>query len=327
MADVSAVTASTSTAPAPAPSPAPEAGGHGSASAPPPPRPPSATRRWLRTAPGRAATSALIVVVVGSIAAFSGDLWGLRERLQPLPRAAAPLAHGAPAAGGRPVLASTPYWQTVASLQGDSSGAARTVDITPGALQWRVSWSCSSGGRISVQTAGQATILDGACPGKGSVYPTQTGSVPLSVHAGGAWSLEVEQQVDVPVSDPPLAAMSAPGASAVFSGSFYGIDFDGRGTVTVYRLADGQYALRLDGFYVTPNSSLDIRFSTASAPHSDDDVASSNVAPVAGLDATAGSLNLSVPAGVDPTRFRSLVVWCISLRTAYAAATLQAAAR
>lgn len=58
--------------------------------------------------------------------------------------------------------------------------------------------------------------------------------------------------------------MTAPGAATVATGSFYNIDRTGTGNVTIYRQADGRYSLRLDDFFVSPNSDLEIRLSTCS---------------------------------------------------------------
>jgi hypothetical protein len=40
---------------------------------------------------------------------------------------------------------------------------------------------------------------------------------------------------------------------------------------------------------------------------------------------TAGSLNFMVPAGVGPNQYRSVVVWCPLIDSAYAAVTLRPA--
>lgn len=137
--------------------------------------------------------------------------------------------------------------------------------------------------------------------------------------------MRVEQQIDVPLDEPPLPAMSARGARTVASGAFYRIDQTGKGRVTVYRLADGRYALRLSDFYVSPNVDLELRLSPRQAPKSTPEFMRAPSAFVARLDVTAGSLNFVVPRGVDPTRYRSLVVWCPPTQNAYAAATLKPA--
>jgi hypothetical protein len=42
-----------------------------------------------------------------------------------------------------------------------------------------------------------------------------------------------------------------------------------------------------------------------------------------GLKATAGSMNLRVPDGVDLGRYRSIVIWCEITHNAYASAPLR----
>ncbi|MDQ6846986.1 MAG: DM13 domain-containing protein [Candidatus Dormibacteraeota bacterium] len=268
-------------------------------------------------------SSGLVLLLVAAGVIYGGDFFGIRDRLQPLPSQPAPLAHGV-GAGGQSILASTPYWQTVASLQGGAAFSTRTVIVSDGALQWRASWTCAQSGRLLVRdgASGSKALIDAGCPGRGTAFASVTGPVRLDIMASGPWQMTIEQQVDVPINQPPLAATTAAGATVASAGTFYGVDQQGRGTVTVYRLADNGYAVRLDNFYVTPNAALDIRFSTPAAPHNDTDVSSAPVAHIADLVATAGSMNFSVPPGVQPAHFGSITVWCVQLQTAYAAATL-----
>ena len=58
------------------------------------------------------------------------------------------------------------------------------------------------------------------------------------------------------------------------------------------------------------------------APHSTDEVAHATSKSVVSLDVTAGSMNFTVPPGINPTQYRSVVIWCDRLYSAYAAATL-----
>jgi hypothetical protein len=56
-------------------------------------------RRW------KALGGALLLLVLVATAAYGGDFLGIRQRLQPAPAPAAPVAHGAAASpGGEPVL-------------------------------------------------------------------------------------------------------------------------------------------------------------------------------------------------------------------------------
>ena len=121
----------------------------------------------------------------------------------------------------------------------------------------------------------------------------------------------------------PLPAMTAAGTRTLARGRFYGIDQVGRGRVTIYRLANGRHALRLDNFYVTPNIDLDIRLSPLREPRTTRQYRSAPSVRVQWLDVTTGSMNFLVPRNVDPRRYRSVVIWCQNIISAYAAATLR----
>jgi hypothetical protein len=202
---------------------------------------------------------------------------------------------------------------------------APAFDIGTGAVQWRAKWTCQSG-RLVVTAPGRSRpVVDAACPGTGTGYGTTTGSVSLDVRTDGPWQMQVDQQVDVPLEEPPLPAMTAPGAAPIATGTFYRIDQPGSGSVTIHRLADGTYALRLDDFFVTANSELELKLSSLAEPKSSDQFVAAPSALVAPLEVTTGSLNFTLPAGVDPTQYKSVVVWCRLINSAYSAATLKPA--
>lgn len=274
-----------------------------------------------------------LVALVGS-ALFGGNVWGVRERFlgSETPEAKAPAASrgtgGVPAAAvttvppKETVLRSHPWWQGVTKLEGSGSMTAPAFTVDPGAIQWRVRWTCQTG-RLQVRAAEQRrAVVDASCPGSEIGYGTRTGSVSLEVTADGPWQLQVDQQIDVPLNEPPLPAMAAPGALKVASGSFYRVDQVGMGTVTIYRLPDGSHALRLDDFFVTANSDLELQLSPLEAPRTTEQVANARSGTIAALDVTAGAFNFKVPAELDPAKYRSLVIWCERTSNAYAAASL-----
>ena len=79
-------------------------------------------------------------------------------------------------------------------------------------------WTCETG-RLVVRAPGQARpVVDAACPGADSGYGVRKGPVGLQVMADGPWTLKVDQQVDVPLNEPPLPVMSAPGTRMVLPG-------------------------------------------------------------------------------------------------------------
>ena len=267
-------------------------------------------------------------------ALVGGNVLGLRERLlgseTPVERPAAVSrasggADSAPAATAPPtqtVLRSQPWWQRVTTLEGTGSQSTPAFTVGSDVIQWRVESTCQTG-RLLVRTPGvPRPVLDTACPASATGYGTRTGSVSLDVTADGPWQMRVDQQVDVPLVEPPLPAMMAPGAVKVASGSVYRVDQVGMGTATIYRLADGSHALRLEDFFVTPNTDLELQLSPLAAPRTTDEVTNARSGTIAALDVTAGAMNFPVPPEIDPTKFNSLVIWCELTRNAYAAVSL-----
>ena len=276
------------------------------------------------------------LVLLAASAAFGGNLFGIRDQVlgsaapPPRPAAVSRAADGAPAAPAtaaepqETVLRSQPWWQEVTVLDGEGSTTTAPFTIDGGAIQWRATWTCRSGGLVVTADGSSEPLVDDACPGTGVGYSTETGSTRLRVEADGPWQLRIEQQLDVPLVEPPLPAMTAEGTVVQSTGSFYRMDQSGTGTVTVYRLDEGGHALRLDDFFVAPNIDLEIHLSPLEAPRTTEEFMSAPSTLVAPLDITAGSMNFSVPPEVDPADYRSVVIWCPLIDSAYAAATLTA---
>lgn len=278
-----------------------------------------------------AAAVGLLILVAGAV--YGGDFLDVREELlglpTPRPPAAGRSAEGpSPSDGGRGVspgrtlIRSNPWWQEVTTLEGTAGPGSRTVSVDEGALQWRVEWRCTSGTLEVADGERAAPLVAAECPGSGTAYGVGTGPVDLHVVAGGPWQLRVDQQVEVPLEEPPLAAMGAPGARRIATGDVYGIDQTGRGRIEVHRLPGGSSALRLEGFFVTPDVDLELRLSPLEAPRTTKAYLSAPSVLVHRLTVTAGSFNVEVPDRIDPGGYGSLVVWCPPVQSAYAAATL-----
>lgn len=287
------------------------------------------------SAAGRNAAAVVGLLALIASALIGGNALGLRERLlgseTPVARpAAGSRASGgageAPAAATAPsstVLRSQPWWQGVTTAEGSGSMSSPGFSIGADAIQWRVESTCQTG-RLLARVPGVARpVLDVACPASATGYSTRKGSVSLEVTADGPWQIRVDQQVDVPLVEPPLPAMTAPGAVTVATGSVYRVDQVGMGTATVYRLPDASYALRLEDFFVTPNTDLELQLSPLEAPRTTEEVTDARSGTIASLDVTAGAMNFRVPPGLDPTQYKSLVIWCELTRNAYAAVSLK----
>ncbi len=216
-----------------------------------------------------------------------------------------------------------PRWEPVARIAGTGERTTR-LDISQRAIQWRARWRCSAG-RIALSIApapasGEARH-DARCPRSGSAEWIRTGPVRLTVAATARWSAVIEQQVDTPLSEPPLAAMRS--APVVARGRFYGIERRGTGSARLYRLATGRLALRLEDFRTAANSDLFVWLSVARRPRTTQQSFRARHVEVALLKSTIGDQNYLLPRRIDADSIRSVVIWCEPVQIAYAAASLR----
>ena len=288
----------------------------------------------MRTLGWRRALTPVALVALAASAVLAVDPSGVRERVfgsvaPPRPAAVSRIAGEwsttqtrQVAPGQATLLRSEPWWQDLGTLQGNGSAAAPPLSIDGGATQWRLRWSCERGQLLVRTVARPRPILDQNCPASGDAYASTAGLVRLQVQATAPWKLEAQQEVDLPLDESLPAEAMQPGTVVTASGAFYRIDQVGQGRASVYRLPSGASLLRLDDFYVSPNTDLEVRLSPLAAPRSTDEFFNAPSVRVGPLDITAGSMNLQIPEGIEPSQFRSIVIWCERLHSAYAAAPL-----
>jgi len=221
---------------------------------------------------------------------------------------------------------SAPRWETVTTLSG--TGAMRTAafEILPDAIQWRARWTCASG-TLTVLTdpppRKPKPLIDAPCTeGSGTDHAIHTGSIALDVTATAGWEIAIDQQIDFPLDEPPLAGMDA--GAVVAQGSFYDLENKGKGTARLYQLPDGALALRFEDFEVTQNTDLFIWVSESTGPKNSADAVGTPYVQIGNLRSTAGNQNYLLPAGLPAGKARSIVIWCAPVSIAYAAAPLAA---
>ncbi len=282
----------------------------------------------------RQSLGVVILAILAGSAIYGGGFFGVRDRLPP-PAAQtkespfSPVSQSASAEAPESVRRSQPYWVPVERFEGTGSQTTGDLSIDSRALQWRVNWRCEAGPfriqpqRPSGEDEGHTLADADTCPGKGTGLSVAPGDFRLDVRAEGRWEAVVEQQVDVPLVEPPTAEMTSVDSRIVASGRFYGVDEEGEGSVELYRQKDGSIDLRLDRFYATPNVDLEIRFSELERPKSTEQVAEAPHKDIVFLKATTGSMNYRIPPGALGDRVRSVVIWCDITQNAYAAATLR----
>ena len=262
--------------------------------------------------PRRLALVALALLTACTSARGTGDLGS-----PPGPTAPA----DTPTTGTRDAVKAAPRWVGVTRLTGTGHRRSPPFDIPADALQWRVTVTCQAG-HVRVGVAGEPTpLVDQECPGRYFGFSARTGSPALDIQASGEVEVVVDRQTEEPLAEPPLPGMGEPSRLAI--GAISGVEQEGTGTVTLFRLPEGGRALRLDPFFVTANDDLFVWASEAEAPRTSAEAFNAPHVQLGALKATAGAQNYALPGSLPPERICSIVIWCEPVRTAYAAAPLR----
>ena len=267
----------------------------------------------------RPALLALVVVLaLGLVACDSGDDTGA-----PATTASGPVDVPTTAAGQPSEPKAAARWETVTTFNGSGAFQSPEFNILPGAIQWRVRYTCTTGTMRITSTPPPrrpAPVVDAACPKEDTGYSIVTGPVRISVEATGQWKAIVDQQVDIPLDEPLLAGMTPD--RVVASGSFYKVEVRGEGTAKLYRLADGRRILRFESFQTGENTDLFVWVSEAAKPENSSEALNSRHVELGNLKSTLGTQNYEIPASIPTERIKSIVIWCQPVAIAYAAAAL-----
>lgn len=254
---------------------------------------------------GRRVVGLVIILVMAASAAYSANTFRIRDRFAPPAtelgdrRAAAPVADSTgatPTTSPRaPDSRSQPWWQPVVTQSGTGATTTTAFAIDPHALQWRTVWKCEAGPFevVPEQVSGDAPrrpLADvDTCPEDGGTgYSVRPGRFSLRIAAPGPWEVKVEQQVDVPLVEDLTPEMKAPNSSVEAVYDVYDIDRVGRGVIKLYRLGDGSRVLRLEDFFVSINSDLEIRLSELARPTTTDEIAKAPVRTIVPLTRQPG---------------------------------------
>jgi hypothetical protein len=113
-----------------------------------------------------------------------------------------------------------------------------------------VRWTCERG-RFAICAAGEpGALVYASCGGRGRRELTKLPAGALAVNGDGSWTARIEQEVDVPLVEPPLAAMRAPVTSTVATGALYRI------TIATCAIVDTAVTFRRRGILAWPASAL-----------------------------------------------------------------------
>ena len=112
--------------------------------------------------------------------------------------------------------------------------------------------------------------------------------------------------------------------AALRRGSFRDVDrlHRGSGSATVYRLADGAHVLRLQNLEVTNGPDLRVLLASHPDPRSRNDLDGGGYVELAPLKGNVGNQNYAIPADLDVTSYKSVVIYCRPFHVLFSVAPL-----
>jgi hypothetical protein len=119
------------------------------------------------------------------------------------------------------------------------------------------------------------------------------------------------------------ATQAQQGAKVLAKGEFHNADKAGKGTATVYQLADGKRILRLANFATDNGPDLHVRLIAAGDARDTTSVAKTDHVELGKLKGNKGNQNYDVPADLDLGRYRVVSIWCNRFSVNFSAAPLK----
>lgn len=107
-------------------------------------------------------------------------------------------------------------------------------------------------------------------------------------------------------------------------GNFVALDAmrKGEGTASVYQIGDMQWVLRLDPFSVTQGADLHVLLSQTREPRTSADALLPKYIDLGPLQSISGVQNYAIPATIEFGKYKSVVIYSISLNIIYTTAPL-----
>jgi hypothetical protein len=115
------------------------------------------------------------------------------------------------------------------------------------------------------------------------------------------------------------------GSKVLAKGEFHKVEKAGKGTATVYMLADGKRILRLSNFQSDNGPDLHVRLIAADDATDTATAAKAKFVELGKLKGNKGNQNYDLPENVDLSKYRVVSIWCNRFSVNFAAAPLTAA--
>jgi len=114
------------------------------------------------------------------------------------------------------------------------------------------------------------------------------------------------------------------GSKVLAKGEFHKVEKAGKGTATVYILADGKRILRLTGFETDNGPDLHVRLIAADDAIDTASAGKAEFVELGKLKGNKGNQNYDLPESVDLGKYRVVSIWCNRFSVNFAAAPLKA---
>ena len=136
--------------------------------------------------------------------------------------------------------------------------------------------------------------------------------------------MEMERKIIEEMADEPDTVMEEEKPvepTALANGSFEGADsfHQGSGTATLYAFEGDSHILRFEDFSVTNGPDLRVYLTKEANPTKDQVKAGLEIARLKG---NKGNQNYALPAEVDPSAFKAVVIYCNPFSVVFATANL-----
>ncbi|GAA4421381.1 DM13 domain-containing protein [Actinokineospora soli] len=151
--------------------------------------------------------------------------------------------------------------------------------------------------------------------------PAEFAAVEVTTTTAPPTTSEAAMTTTAPVTTAPVTTTAKPGPTVLAEGAFVSQEHATRGTAKVLE-SGGKRILRLEGFSTSDGPDLHIWLSDATAGGEWGKYDDGRYVRLGEMKATDGNQNYAIPADVDLSGLRSVVVWCDRFNVAFGSAPL-----
>ena len=135
--------------------------------------------------------------------------------------------------------------------------------------------------------------------------------------------METAMVMPTEMVDEPMPTEAPPEPVVLAQGDFYNVVHEGEGTATIFELPDGARILRLDEFTVLNGPDLHVYLAPIDPVPYAVGVEIEGSVDLGKLKGNVGSQNYELPADLDLSLYKSVVIWCQPFRVPFIAAGLR----